>query len=110
MAKEKEKLDYLFELFAGEYVVVILRFIIERTTQTSKEVELLKTPMHVSGYFTDQDDNFIYLGHKPNKYHQAVSKSDIVHLELSSEEDQTVESVSKALKDFKEPEDDKGYN
>lgn len=107
MTKPKPKIDYLFELFAGEYITVILRFIVERTTQTAKEVELLKTPMHVSGYLTDEDDHYLYLGHKQNKYDQAVNKLDIVHVELSKEDD---DEVIKALKEIKEPEDDKGYN
>lgn len=104
---KKEKQDCLFEVFAGEYIVVILRFVVERTTQTAKEVELLKTPMHVSGYLTDQDDYYLYLGHKQNQYDQAVNKLDIVHIELSKEDN---ESFVEALKGIKEPEDDKGYN
>lgn len=108
MVKSKETSNVLFEVFASEYVSIILRFTVERTRQTSSGVELLKTPMHVSGYLTDQDDYYLYLGHKPNKYDQAINKSDIVHVELSKEEDD--EAIANILKEFKEPEDDKGYN
>lgn len=109
MVKTKQSRDFLFELFAGEYVIIILRFMVERTTQTAKEVELLKTPMHVNGYLTDYDDHYLYLGHKQNKYDQAVNKLDIVHIELSKEENGETYTIG-PLTSMKEPEDDKGYN
>lgn len=103
MTRNKEKINCLFEVFAGERIHILLRLNVEKTKQTSKEVELIKAPLSVSGFFTDEDDFYYYLGSEPNKYEQAVRKEDVLHVELHQEN-------AELLAEVEVPDNDTGYN
>lgn len=103
MTKQKEKVNCLFEVFAGELVAMLIKVNVERTKQSAKGVELIKAPLSVNGYLTDEDDYYFYLGSEPNKYEQAVKKDEVLHVELYQEVDeQLIGSTA--------PENDNGYN
>lgn len=83
---KKQEGSHLFELFAGEYVSILLDMQVESVTQSNDTVDMVKTPLTTIGYLTDEDDEYYYLGHEPNVYNQAVKKSMIIHLEVIEEE------------------------
>lgn len=105
MNRTKEKINALFEIFAGEHISIIMRFNVEKTKQTTKEVEIIKAPLSVSGYLTDEDDFYYYLGYEQNKYHQAVKKDDVMHVELAQEV-----KAEDTLTDIEGPDNETGYN
>ncbi len=89
MTKKTElKGNHLFELFAGEYVSIILDMQVESVSQGAETIDMVKTPLNVSGYLTDEDDVYFYLGHEPNIYNQAVKKDMVIHIEVVEEETQ----------------------
>lgn len=106
MSKKEPNVELLFELFAGEYISVILEMTVENVVQTSTEVEMVKAPLTVSGYLSDADDVYYYLGHEPNIFNQAVRKDKIIHVEVIEEPKEKKEDV---FKDVKGP-DGKDYN
>jgi len=100
MTKNKEHQgSHLFELFAGEYVSILLDMQVESINQKNDTVDMLKTPLNISGYLTDEDDDYYYLGHEPNIYNQAVKKNMIVYLEVVEEE----QEIPEPFKDNKGP-------
>ena len=103
MSKNKEKINCLFEVFAGEQVAMLVKINVERIKQTSKGVEQIKAPLSVAGYLTDEDDYYYYLGGEPNKYEQAVKKDEVLHVELYQEVDEQLTGPIV-------PENDNGYN
>lgn len=96
---KKHSESHLFELFAGEYVSILLNMQIESVSQNLETVDMLKTPLNITGYLTDEDDDYYYLGHEPNVYNQAVKKNMIVHLEVIEEE----KKMPEVFKDVKNP-------
>lgn len=94
-----KKESHLFELFAGEYVSILINMQVESISQNSETVDMIKSPLNISGYLTDEDDDYFFLGHEPNIYNQAVKKDLIVHLEVVEEETETPEP----FKDVKGP-------
>ena len=103
--KTESKGNHLFELFAAEYVSIILDMQVESVSQGADTIDMVKTPLNVSGYLTDEDDVYFYLGHEPNVYNQAVKKDMVIHIEVVEE---TAEK-EEPFKDTKGP-DGKGYN
>lgn len=106
MSKKEEPVELLFQLFAGEYVSIILDMMVENVVQSASEVEMTKAPLTVSGYLSDADDVYYYLGHEPNVFNQAIRKDRIIHVEVIEEPKEKKEDV---FKDVKGP-DGKGYN
>lgn len=96
---KKHQESHLFELFAGEYVSILLDMQIESVSQNLETVDMIKTPLNITGYLTDEDYDYYYLGHEPNVYNQAVKKSMIVHLEVIEEE----KKMPEVFKDVKSP-------
>lgn len=94
-----KKESHLFELFAGEYVSILINMQVESISQNSETVDMIKSPLNISGYLTDEDDDYFFLGHEPNIYNQAVKKDLIVHLEVVEEEREAPEP----FKDVKGP-------
>jgi hypothetical protein len=101
MRRNKE-INCLFEIFASEHIHILMRLNVEKTKQTSKEIEIIKAPLSVSGYLTDEDDFYYYLGSEPNKYEQAIRKDDVLHIELYQEKTE--------LEEIETPDNDTGYN
>lgn len=89
--------NHLFELFAGEYVSILLDMQVESVVQKKDTVEMVKTPLNVTGYLTDEDDLYFFLGHEPNVYNQAVKKDMIVHIEVVEETNEK-EEIFKSTK------------
>ena len=82
----KNKSDKLFELFAGEYVQIIIDKDVEVSKQTASQVETMKSPMSINGYLVDVDDVYLYLGISPNAITQAIPRDFLLHIEISEEE------------------------
>ncbi len=97
--KTETKGNHLFELFAGEYVSILLDMQVESVSQSAETIDMVKTPLNITGYLTDEDDDYFYLGHEPNVYNQAVKKDIIVHIEVIEEEKKAPE----VFKDAKSP-------
>ena len=94
MAKAK-KSDRLFEIFAGEYVAIIIDQSMEQTVTNGETLQTVKSPLSVQGYLTDEDDTYLYLGHTPEQFHHAVKKDMVVHVEIGEEKtalDELIES------------------
>jgi hypothetical protein len=106
MTKQKEISDNLFELFAGEYVSMLLEATMENVNQNGDQVEIVKAPLSVVGFLSDEDNVYFYLGHEPSVYNQAVRKDRVVHIEVLEE---PMEEKKEIFKDVKGP-DGKGYN
>lgn len=94
-----KKESHLFELFAGEYVSILLNMQIESVSQNVETIDMVKTPLNITGYLTDEDDEYFYLGHEPDVYNQAIKKEMIMHLEVIEEEKKTTQT----FKDVKSP-------
>lgn len=107
MTRKDDISDNLFELFAGEYVSILIDATVESMNQTETEVEITKAPLSVVGYLSDEDAVYFYLGHEPNVYNQAVKKDMVVHIEVMEEPKE--EKKKATFKDVKGP-DGKGYN
>lgn len=87
MAKSKSnKEDKLFDLFAGEYVQIIIDKDVEVSKQTASQVETMKSPMSLKGYLVDVDDVYLYLGVSPTAITQAIPRDILLHIEISEEE------------------------
>lgn len=100
------KKDFLFEYMASEFVQVVIDKDYEETKQTEEGVNTKKCPIIAYGYLVDEDDSYIYLGPAPDTISQAVQKEYIVHIELTSEEEQ-----ENSLKDMSDlPSEEKGWN
>jgi hypothetical protein len=106
MAKAKfvELNDKLFEIFAGDYINVVMDFTVESITQSEREVEQMKTPLIAEGWLTDQDDNYLFLGIMPESYSQALRKNAIILVEAKAPPEEEVEKKSSI------PTTDKGLN
>lgn len=99
------KKDFLFEYMASEFVQVIVDKDFEETKQTEESISTKKHPIVAYGYLVDEDDSYIYLGPAPDTIAQAVQKEYIVHIEITSEEEQ-----ENTLKDMDLPSEEKGWN
>ena len=94
-----KKDNQLFELFAGEFVSILIDMQVEKVNQSSDTIDIIKTPLNITGYLTDEDDDYFFLGHEPNVYNQAVKKDLVVHMEVVEEEQEKPEP----FKDNKAP-------
>ena len=103
MTKVKEKNNFLFEVFAGEQIIMLVKMNVERTKQSAKGVELIKAPLSINGFLTDEDDYYYYLGSEPNGYDQAVRKDDVFHVEI-------YQDIPEELTGPVAPDNDTGYN
>ena len=86
---KKQTESQLFELFAGEYVSILIDMQVESVSQNAETIDMVKTPLNVVGYLTDEDSEYYYLGHEPTIYNQAVKKQAVIHLEVIEEEKET---------------------
>lgn len=80
---KKTNIDRLFELFASEFVTVMIDKDVEQVTQTEESIQTMKHPISFAGYLTDADDEYVYLGIEQNTISQAVKRNLIAHIELS---------------------------
>lgn len=106
MDEQQEFVDNLFEIFAKEYVSILIDMTVESVNQNGDEVEISKSPLSVVGFLTDEDDVYFYLGEKINVYNQAVKKDKVIHIEVIEEPKKEKENIFKSLKGP----DGKGYN
>lgn len=99
----KEKADVLFEVFAGEFVSILIDKEVEQTKQSETHIETLKSSLSINGYIIDMDDDYVYLGYEPSIISQAIKKSFIVHIEITS-------ANNEILSNIELPKDEKEYN
>ena len=83
----------LFKLFEGLYVSILTKMVVERSTSNGEMMEIVKTPISVTGFLLDADDKFYYLGHSPDLISQAVPHSEVAHVELGQEEANLMEEL-----------------
>lgn len=85
--KKSDKVDRLFENFASEKIIIVLDKDIELTLDNEEGHQTHKTPVTATGFLTDIDEEYVYLGHTPNGIHQAIRKEYIVHIEIDTSTD-----------------------
>lgn len=105
MAKKKPSTSF-FEVFSGEHITIIINQNIEQSVTDGETLQTVKSPISVSGYLTDEDDSFYYLGLEPGLYHQAIKKEMVTHAALSEEED----VMSEILNNVEAPTKNEEYN
>lgn len=87
VAKTVESMDLLLKNFAGEQVEIVLDKDLEHPmTSDGESIEVIKMPLTVTGYLTDIDDQFVYLGLSINQINQAVNKDFIIHIGIMDED------------------------
>lgn len=92
----KKKITSFFEVFAGEHITVIINQNMEQSVTDGETLQTLKSPISVSGYLTDEDDDYYYLGHEPGQYNQALKKNMVTHAALTEEDDVMTEILNNA--------------
>lgn len=87
--KKADPLDLLLKNFAGEEVDIVINQEMETpmniTEGGEEHMALIKMPLTVTGFLTDIDDQFIYLGGSVNQINQAVNKDFVVHIGVVDE-------------------------
>jgi hypothetical protein len=107
----KKSSDMFFDIFAGQYVIIVLNKDTENTVASVEMTEVNKTPMIAVGYLLEQDETYLYLGHSADEVHQAIKKEFIVHVEIHNEEIEEPKSDSDKLKELlKNPKRDASFN
>lgn len=104
---DEPKISKFFELFCGEYVMIIINKEAEETIQTETKIKSTKHPLVVTGYIIEEDDEYLFLGHDPQLISQAIKKSYIIHIEITDERDADAELLNEIVD---VPKSDKGYN
>ena len=81
-----ESMDLLLKNFAGELVDIVVDKDLEHPVSANGEsVEIVKIPLTVSGYLTDMDDQYIYIGLSINQISQAINKNYVIHIGIADE-------------------------
>ena len=62
----------LFEIFSGEYVRITLTRNSKQTIEHKGAIKTVESPMVVEGYFTEEDDDHLYLGIQPGQIQAVV--------------------------------------
>lgn len=93
---KKTKSDRLFELFAGEYVQILLNKDLESIEQTDTHASSTKMPLAIRGFLVEEDDEYFYLSQNLDilagvAITGAVRKSFIIHVELGQLEEEVAE-------------------
>lgn len=104
---KKTKTDRLFELFAGEYVQILLNKDLESLEQTETHVSSTKMPLAIRGFIVEEDEEYLYLAQNMDvlagvTITGAVRKSFILHIELGQLEEEVVEMPALDLPKTKE--------
>ena len=76
------KNSLLLANFASEYVQVITKTKISEEIPTEDGVSLVHAPIGEEGFVVDIDDEFVYLGNKPDNVTTAVSRKDISTIKI----------------------------
>jgi len=84
----------IFDKLQNEYLCVMVGHNLKTKTGT--------LPLVTYGYLVDEDDDYFYLGHTPHQLNQVVRKDKIVHIEVSSEDEN---SKNTDMLDFLEADD-----
>lgn len=108
----KTKMDRLFEMLCGEFIQLVLDKDIEQTIQNEESITMNKTPLIVEGYLVEEDDVYIFLGQRPDQISQVIKKDYIIHIQVTSEEESSINSnILEPIMEIGEiPKDPKGYN
>lgn len=108
MAKKKD--TQLFQIFIGEYVEIMCSERVERVTVDDEGTTTHTTlPLVLNGFFLDADDEFIYLGNTADAVTQAIHRTRVFHIALSSENmDESV--MEMALNALSKPDNPGDFN
>jgi hypothetical protein len=101
-----KKIDRLFENFAGERVTIVVNKDVGITIETENGSQAHNIPMNITGFLTDADDDYLYLGYEQNALHHAIRREFIVLIEIADEKDYDDEIMDAV----KTPKGSRGYN
>lgn len=88
-----------YDLFIGEWVDVITKVSIEIAEHSEAGMSSSKTPMVLSGYVIDIDENNIYLGPELYTVSQAVRKDEYVSIQVVEKETRAPRNQEKIPED-----------
>jgi len=83
-----------YNIFIGEYVDLVTRQTVEVAETSDGSTMTQKTPLIISGYVIDMDDEFIYVGPIPLGVSQAVLRSEVVIVTVSAPQEETLPVMS----------------
>lgn len=92
-----------FNIFGGQYIIIVLDKDQENTVANHEMTEVNKTPMVAVGYFLDENEDYIFLGHSADEIHQAVRKEYVVHVEIHNEDVEPMTDKEKLKEILKNP-------
>ena len=72
--------------FEGEYVNILTKMISHRSMQNVDTGDITEenTPLTVTGFVLDIDDEFIYLGEDPHQISKAVNRESVEYVEINN--------------------------
>jgi len=87
--------DLFFDIFIGEFVDIITK---RRSSRISVnpdtgETDQIEMPMVISGYLLDEDEVYYFIGVTPKEVSNAVKKSIVDHVGLSSPDGLNMEEL-----------------
>jgi hypothetical protein len=85
--KAKPNLDLLLQNFAGELVEVLMNKDVSLSKETEEGMEIMTTSLSDTGFLTDLDDNFLFLGYELGGMHRAINRDFIIHIALAEEQE-----------------------
>lgn len=89
----------LLEKFIGEYVDVLTEINVSLKNETEDGTFQKEKPYVISGYFTDFDENYLYLGAEENTISDAINLDYIVHVGVSTPFDKYANDLDDSLPD-----------
>lgn len=102
----KKLTDTFFDIFAGEFVSITTKLQQKVTQQTEENVLQSESFLSIQGFLVDKDDLYYYIGDKPNSILAAIKINEVVHVEITQEEN----VFTNILEQLDVPTDKKGAN
>lgn len=88
--------NFLFELFCGEFVRLLLIKDSKQTVEHGGTIKTIQQPLTIEGFLIEADDDYYYLGLSPQVISKAIHKSQIVQIEIinpTKEEDELLNEI-----------------
>lgn len=102
----KKQIDMFFDIFAGEFVSITTKLQQKITQQTEENILQSESFLSMQGFLVEKDDLYYYIGDKPNSVLAAIKINEVVHIEITQEEN----VFTNILDQLDVPTDKKGVN
>jgi ribosome maturation factor RimP len=93
----------IFEIFAGEYVKILLNRSERQTVELNGRLKTVENPMTITGFMIDECDEFYYLGLQPNQLSKCVSKRHVVIVEMSDPDEEQINFINGIIETPEDP-------